>query len=56
MNLPTVIVLLVVLAMVIVAFRVMRIGKGKCSCEDNTKKPTNGNKCAGCAVDCPFRR
>ena len=56
MNLPTVIVLLVVLAMVIVALRVMRMGKGKCSCEGNSKKPSSGNKCSGCAVDCPFRR
>ena len=56
MNLPTVIILLVVLAMVIVALRVLRTGKGKCSCDSNTKKTASGNKCAGCAFDCPFKR
>ena len=56
MNLASVIVLLVVLAMVIVALRVLRTGKGKCSCESNTKKTGSGNKCAGCALDCPFKR
>ena len=55
MNLPTVIVLLVVLAMVIVAIRAMRMGKGKCACDGNAKKPANSNKCASCSADCPLK-
>ena len=38
MNWPTVIVLLVVLAMVILAIRAMRMGKSQCSCGENGKK------------------
>ena len=55
MNLPTVIVLLVVLAMVIVAIRAMRMGKGKCACDGNAKKPANASKCASCAANCPLK-
>ena len=55
MNLATVIVLLVVLALVVVAFMAMRRGKGTCDCGGNGKKTGNGS-CAGCTVDCPFRR
>ena len=55
MNLPTVIVLLVVLAMVIVAIRAMRMGKGKCACDGNPKKPANSSKCASCTADCPLK-
>ena len=55
MNLPTVIVLLVVMAMVIVAIRAMRMGKGKCACDGNTKKPANAIKCASCSADCPLK-
>ena len=51
MNLATVIVLLVVLALVFVAIRSLRSGKGQCACDD---KKQNG--CSGCSVDCPFRR
>ena len=51
MNLPTIIVLLVVLTLVIIAVKAMRNGKGSCSCDDKKK-----NGCAGCSVDCPFRR
>ena len=54
MNLPTIIVLVVVLAMVIVAIRAMRTGKGKCSCE--IKKPANSSKCASCSADCPLKK
>ena len=51
MNLPTIIVLLVVLAMVVIAIRFLRSGKGNCSCGDKKK-----SGCSGCSVDCPFRR
>ena len=50
MNLATVIVLLVVLALVIVAIHFLRQGKGSCSCGDKNK-----SGCAGCSVDCPFK-
>ena len=56
MNWPTVIVLLVVLAMVILAIRAMRMGKSQCSCGENGKKVENSGKCASCAADCPFKR
>ncbi len=49
MNLPTIIVLVVVAALVVVAIRALR--KDKHSCCESGK-----NNCAGCAVDCPFRR
>ena len=55
MNLPTIIVLLVVLAMVIVAIRAMRMGKGKCACDGNAKKQANSSKCASCSADCPLK-
>lgn len=51
MNLATVIVLLVVLALVIVAIRNLRKGKGSCTCGEKKK-----SSCSGCSVDCPFRR
>ena len=56
MNLPTVIVLLVVLTLVIIAIKAMRSGKGFCSCDEKGKKKGNCSGCAGCTVDCPFRR
>lgn len=56
MNLASIIILLIVLAMAIVAICILRTGKGKCSCESSAKKPTNGNKCTGCTVDCPFKQ
>ena len=37
MNLPTAIVLLVVLGMVVVAIHFLRMRKGKCSCGENKK-------------------
>jgi hypothetical protein len=53
MNLPTVIVLLVVLTLVMVAIRTLRIGKGKCSCDKSTKQDVH--KCASCTANCPLR-
>ena len=55
MNLPTIIVLLVVLAMVIVAIRFLRSGKGNCSCGDDGKKAVNHSKCASCTASCPLK-
>ena len=55
MNLPTVIVLLVVLALVVVAVYILRMGKGKCACDGNAKKPENSSKCASCVADCPLK-
>ena len=43
MNLATVIVLLVVLAMVVLAIHTLRSGKGKCSCGSDGK---NKEKCS----------
>lgn len=54
MNLATAIVLLVILAMVVVAIRAMRTGKGSCSCGENGKKTMNG-KCASCSAECPLK-
>ncbi len=54
MNLATVIVLLVVLALV--ALAVITLRKGKRSCCDGKDKKTGGNQCASCNVDCPFKR
>lgn len=51
MNWPTVIVLLVVSALVVIAILGLRKGKGKCDCGE--KKQSN---CPGCSVDCPFKR
>ncbi len=56
MNLATVIVLLVVLALVIVAIRTLRMGKGDCSCGESGKKASHGSGCAGCSADCPFKQ
>jgi hypothetical protein len=54
MNLPTAIVLLVVLAMVVVAIHFLRKGKGSCLCGENGKKTMNG-KCASCSAECPLK-
>ena len=54
MNLPTIIVLLVVLGLVIVAIRIMRMSKGSCSCNGKTTKQET-NKCASCSANCPLR-
>ena len=54
MNLPTAIVLLVVLAMVVAAIHFLRMGKGKCSCGENGKKTAN-SKCASCSAECPLK-
>ena len=50
MNWATAIVLLIVAALVIVAIRALRTNKNSC-CGD---KKQSG--CAGCSLDCPFRR
>ena len=55
MNLPTVIELLVVFAMVIAAIRIMRTGKGSCSCGSTSKKTENKGKCASCTANCPLK-
>ena len=55
MNLPTAIVLLAVLAMVIVAIRIMRTGKGSCSCGSTGKRTENKGKCASCTANCPLK-
>ena len=55
MNFPTVIVLLVVAALVIVAIRALRMDKGKCSCSENNKTSVNYNKCASCSANCPLK-
>ena len=55
MNLPTVIVLLVVLALLIFAIHTLRMGKGNCSCSENTKQKANLNKCASCSANCPLK-
>ena len=54
MNLATVIVLLMVLALVVLAIVALRRGKSGCSCCDGKDKKTGGG-CASCNVDCPFR-
>lgn len=56
MNLATVIVLAVVLALVVLAVRTLRKGKGGCSCGAGNKKTGGCSKCASCSVDCPFKR
>ena len=53
MNLPTIIVLLVVLGLVIVAIRILRMGKGNCSCNGKTTEQ-GANKCASCSAPCPL--
>jgi preprotein translocase subunit SecG len=52
MNWATVIVLLVVAVLVIIAVRILQKGRGNDSCCGDNKK----NGCAGCSIDCPFRR
>ena len=54
MNLATVIVLLVVLALVVLAIIVLRRGRSGSCCDGKSTPKDNG--CAGCSVDCPFRR
>ena len=54
MNLPTIIVLLVVLGLVIVAIRILRMGKGNCSCNGKTTEQ-GANKCASCSAHCPLK-
>ena len=52
MNLPTVIVLAIVAALVVIDVIALRRGKGRCSCE------TKGNKkgsCANCSANCPLK-
>ena len=56
MNWPTVIVLLVVLALVVAAAKALRGGKGTCSCDKDGKPMEHGNGCASCSADCPFKR
>ena len=55
MNLPTIIVLLVVLALVVMAIKAMRSGKGSCTCCENAKQEANYNKCASCSANCPLK-
>ena len=55
MNLASIIVLLVVAALAFLAVRALRSDKRSC-CDSNTKKPKDSSKCAGCTVDCPFKR
>ena len=55
MNLATVIVLLVVLALVIAAVRILWMGKGSCSCGENTKQETKYSKCVSCSINCPLK-
>ena len=50
MNLPTVIVLLVVFALTVLAFKALHSGKGTCSCGEKKK-----SGCAGCAANCPLK-
>lgn len=54
MNLPTVIVLLVVLALVVIAIKAMRSGKSSCSCGGNSEKK-KGSNCANCTANCPLK-
>lgn len=54
MNLATIIVLLVVLALVVVVINTLRKGKGNCSCGEYGKNTRNG-KCASCTADCPLK-
>lgn len=55
MNWPTVIVLLVVLALFIIAIRILRMGNDKCSCGKDTMQKDNYNKCASCSANCPLK-
>ena len=55
MNLATVIVLLVVLALIIAAVRILWMGKGKCSCGENTQQETKHSRCASCTMNCPLK-
>lgn len=54
MNLPTVIVLLVVLALVVMALNALHSGKGTCSCDDHNEKK-KGSGCANCTANCPLK-
>ena len=55
MNWATGIVLLVVATFVILAIRILRTGKGSCSCGENTKRTNNYSKCSSCSAECPFK-
>ena len=52
MNWPTVIVLLVVLALVVVDIIALHRGKGRCNCGDNK---STSSRCANCSVNCPLK-
>ena len=54
MNLATVIVLLVVLALVALAIWTLRRGKGSCSCGADMKKG-GCSGCASCQANCPLK-
>lgn len=54
MNLPTVIVLLVVLALVVMAINALHSGKGTCSCGEHNEKK-KGSGCANCTANCPLK-
>ena len=56
MNWPTVIVLSVVLALVVVDIIALRRGKGRCDCGRTQKNGQTRNSCEGCVADCPFKR
>ena len=56
MNLASVVILLLVLALAFLAVKVLRSGKSTCSYGENPKKPKDRDKCAGCTADCPFKR
>ena len=55
MNLPTLIVLLIVLTMVFFALRFLRMGKGNCSCSKDAKQKVHSSKCASCSANCPLK-
>ena len=54
MNLPTIIVLLVVLALVVMALNALHSGKDTCSCGDHNEKK-KGSGCANCTANCPLK-
>ena len=56
MNLATVIVLFVVLALVAIAIYYLQKSKGSCSCGKDGKNRVNSSQCASCSLDCPFKR
>ena len=54
MNLPTVIVLLVVFALVVMALNALHSGKGSCSCGEHNEKK-KGSGCTNCTANCPLK-